>query len=228
MDKKRRRAFRVGMTGALYHSLGQLSILTIGLPTGNEKELRKSYRLLKNHVEKQTKKKIENFCTWVTKTDAKGTRHHAHIIWTSDETDWDTLFPLWQKINGGTGSLYIRRIREGNAGKAIRYSLQYASAQKGETVRFSQSLCWRPAGAEKHWLRMLASFRERIPMDEIKTDENMVQWLSRGNPEWMSALIADYNLWVAEQRKKREVRVFKIQTISFSCSDQTPRAHPFK
>jgi len=204
MDKKRRRAYRMGISGALYHSDGDLSMLTIGLPTGDERNLRKAYAELKRRINRLWQCKIEDYCTWVTKTDDKGTRCHAHIIWTSPLWDWNVLMEIWGNVNGGADcSIYNRGLASRHIGRAVRYALQYSSAQKGEVVRFSQSKGWRPQGAENQWRAMMSAFHKPIPEKAVINDAKCLERLSRGSPEWVAALIKDYDAWVLEQRDNR-------------------------
>ena len=174
MNKARRVAYRRLKCGARYHA-GEISALTIGQQrTGTLSDLRGDFDKLKKKAEYHTKERIEYFATWVHdyKEEKGGWRRHAHIVWTSKETDFNVLLKWLEDSAKRQMSLYIDRNLEKTPWK-LGYALQYAALKQKESVRYSMSEGWLPQGCEEHWREIRDRDRGmNVPMNESVCDLN--------------------------------------------------------
>jgi hypothetical protein len=181
MNKRRNMAYRRLESGARYHA-GELSALTIGQKrTTTLSDLRGSFDKLKKKAEYHTRARIEYFVTWVHDYNEEkgGWRRHAHVIWTSKETEFTTLLKWLEDSAKKPMSLYIDRNVEQTPWK-LHYALQYAATKQGESTRYAMSEGWLPKGCEDEWKKI----RER----------------DRGMNVTMNDSICDLNRWIDKQR----------------------------
>ena len=174
MNKRKRMAYRRLKCGCRYHS-GEISALTIGQKrTTTLTDLKRDFEKLKLKAEYHTKSRIEYFVTWVHdyNEDKGGWRRHAHIIWTSKETEFTVLLKWLEDSAGKQMSLYIDREVEQTPWK-LHYALQYNATKQGESVRYAMSEGWLPQGCEEKWRNIREEARGmNIPLNDSICDLN--------------------------------------------------------
>jgi hypothetical protein len=179
MKKARRQAYRRLKCGARYHA-GEISALVIGQKrTATLTELKRDFEKLKQKAEYHTKARIEYFATWVHdyKEDKGGWRRHAHIIWTSKETEFTVLLKWLEDSAKKPMSLYIDRNVEQTPYK-LGYALQYNAMKQGESVRYAMSAGWLPQGCEEYWKEIRNRDRGmNVPINDSICDLN--NWIDK-------------------------------------------------
>lgn len=229
MNKRQGRAYRHLLSGSRYH-LGEISGLAIGMKrTATLRDLKRNYEKLKLKAEYHTDSRIEYFATWVNDYNEEkgGWRRHAHLVWTSKETDHKTLLRWLEESAGEQCSLWIDRNIEKSAWK-LGYCLQYNAKQKGESVRFSMSRGWLPTGYLAAWQKINQENDQETRGAKICILENWIDLQRVKYRDWSQQ--TELRLDIGERRTTDKSTVLSIASLK---SDNPPYGgagglkHPF-
>jgi hypothetical protein len=207
-NKSRRRAYRKIIAGIRYHKGEKLSFVTIGFRRGTVVDVRKTLMKLTTFIKRITGKRIEY--SRVKVLDNKSPdglwRIHSHMIWNAPYVKQALLVEKIKGYIGDSCSVDIRLLDD-NDRKATRYLMQYLGNQDG-MVRFDFSRNWLPKGYERVWKEIRDDFYEHVKLGirtPLQSDSDYVILASQQSYEWKKeAMIENMNLWLDEQRLKRD------------------------